>query len=119
MANVELAVPNDFLSGYDMANDRPAYVTDAPENAGRNLEDIDLNQYWEQPNETSEETKPDINDLNASVEDIAGPISSAIQDRREMENELEAINASNLAYEEAGAKGIDPPPDEDNKQETT
>ena len=106
MASGELALPNENGTDSYIENDRPAYVTEATDHAGRSLEDIDLNQYWDQPNGTTEEIKPDINDLNEVTEDIATGVAEAGRIKGEREENEERINALN---EPECADHCDPP----------
>jgi len=48
MTNGEYIMPNEYDIP-DVNNDVSAQYCEAPEHAGRDLEDIDLNQYWDQP----------------------------------------------------------------------
>ena len=110
MANGELALPNGNWTDNYMENDRPAYVTEAPDHANRSLEDIDLNQYWDQPNETTEETKPDLNDLNEATQDIAEGVAETGRIKGEREENEELNNALNQTET---ADNCDPPQNDD------
>ena len=48
MTSGEFIIPNEYDIP-DVNNDVSAQYCEAPEHAGRDLEDIDLNQYWDQP----------------------------------------------------------------------
>ena len=64
MVSGEYALPNENWNDSYIENDRPAYITEAPEHAGRDLEDINLNQYWDQP---------PMDDRNRMIEEGMGP----------------------------------------------